>query len=205
MDTFLRHTDIIDWHSPEVKGKAEALAAPCADQRATARNCFLFVRDRILHSLDHCRNPVTLRASEVLRHGTGYCYAKSHLLAALLRANGIPAGICYQRLALEEPPGTFCLHALNAVCIDGIGWYRIDARGNKEGIFANFTPPIESLPYAAQGEGELDLPGVWADPLPVVVEALLGSSDYLSVRRQLPDLVPWQAGRKRLYTVPDPW
>lgn len=30
-----------------------------------------------------CRwqNPVTCRASEVLVHGTGYCYAKSHLLA----------------------------------------------------------------------------------------------------------------------------
>jgi len=37
-------------------------------------------------------NPVTCKASDVLIYGTGYCYAKSHLLAALLRANAIPAG-----------------------------------------------------------------------------------------------------------------
>jgi transglutaminase-like putative cysteine protease len=191
MDSFLRHTEIIDWHSPDVSEKARELAAPCAGILATAKNCFLFVRDEILHSLDHCMNPVTLRASEVLRHRTGYCYAKSHLLAALLRANGIPAGICYQRLALDEPEGSFCLHALNAVHLEAIGWYRVDARGNKEGVSADFTPPMETLAFPILAPGELDLPGVWADPLPVVVETLLDCDDYLSVRRHLPDLVPW--------------
>jgi len=42
------------------------------------------------------RDVVTCSASEVLREGTGICFAKSHLLAALLRAVGIPAGLCYQ-------------------------------------------------------------------------------------------------------------
>ncbi|MCJ7765377.1 MAG: hypothetical protein MUP09_05490 [Thiovulaceae bacterium] len=31
----------------------------------------------------------TCSARELLEHGTGWCYAKSHLLAALLRAYGI--------------------------------------------------------------------------------------------------------------------
>lgn len=61
-----------------------------------------FVRDQIRHSADYRPNPVTCKASEVLRHGTGYCYAKSHLLAALLRANGVPAGLCYQRLSVGD-------------------------------------------------------------------------------------------------------
>ncbi|MEZ0154964.1 MAG: transglutaminase family protein [Candidatus Reddybacter sp.] len=49
------------------------------------------MRDQISHSLDSQQNPVTYRASSVLEYGTGYCYAKSHLLVALLRANSIPA------------------------------------------------------------------------------------------------------------------
>ncbi len=64
---------------------------------AIAHRCFEFVRDEVRHSWDFKENPVTCHASEVLRHRTGYCYAKTHLLAALLRANRIPAGLCYQR------------------------------------------------------------------------------------------------------------
>nr|WP_269749949.1 transglutaminase family protein [Polyangium fumosum] len=85
--------------------------------------------------------PLTCTASEVLRHRTGFCYAKSHLLAALLRANGLPAGFCYQRLAHGSG---YCLHGFNAVELPGIGWYRIDARGNKPGIDAAFDPPSVS-------------------------------------------------------------
>lgn len=36
-----------------------------------------------------------LAASDVLKHRTGYCYSKNHLLAALLRVNKIPTGLCY--------------------------------------------------------------------------------------------------------------
>ena len=56
------------------------------------------VRDEISHSGDFRVNQPTCAASEVLRHKAGWCFAKSHLLAALLRANSIPAGLCYQRL-----------------------------------------------------------------------------------------------------------
>ncbi len=43
---------------------------------------------------------VTCKASEVLRYKEGICNAKAHLLATILRANGIPSGFCYQRLIL---------------------------------------------------------------------------------------------------------
>jgi transglutaminase-like putative cysteine protease len=39
----------------------------------------------------------------------------------------------------DKPP--FCLHGLNAVYLEDFGWYRIDARGNKTGVAAQFTPP----------------------------------------------------------------
>ncbi|MBL0716467.1 MAG: transglutaminase family protein [Desulfosarcina sp.] len=74
-------------------------------------------------------------------HGTGYCYSKSHLLAALLRANDIPAGLCYQRLTVSDNKPPFCIHGLNAVYLEQHGWYRLDARGNKSGVTAEFCPP----------------------------------------------------------------
>ena len=102
MNPFLTASAIIDFHHPLVAAKARELAANASDEQALVRACFHFVRDAIHHSGDYQQNPVTLSASEVLQHGTGFCYAKSHLLAALLRANDIPAGLCYQRLSVND-------------------------------------------------------------------------------------------------------
>ncbi|MCK7466909.1 MAG: transglutaminase family protein [Desulfosudis oleivorans] len=143
MKTYLESSDTIDWRHPMVSAKAAEPAAGGGLAEDIARRCFEFVRDAIRHSWDYRLNPVTCRASEVLQHGTGYCYAKSHLLAALLRANGIPAGLCYQRLSIGSGGPPYCLHGLNAVWLDGHGWYRIDARGNKPGVTAGFCPPRE--------------------------------------------------------------
>lgn len=188
MKSFLIPSEFIDHDHPDVRAKARSLASGRPDSEAIARACFEFVRDEIEHSLDFKRNPVTLKASEVLRHGTGYCYAKSHLLAALLRENGIPTGLCYQRLSIAYDRPTFCLHGLNAVYLEPHGWYRIDARGNKSGVDAAFTPPVERLAFELAVEGEADLPEIHAAPLPVVVEALRAASTYLDVARNLPDI-----------------
>lgn len=117
----LTESEYIDWKHPQVWQQARHLATGATGDEEIARRCFEFVRDAIKHSWDYRMNPVTCKASDVLLHGTGYCYAKSHLLAALLRANGIPAGLCYQRLSVgtEGPP--YCLHGLNAVHLHGHG------------------------------------------------------------------------------------
>src|SRR5690606_15516280 len=114
----------------------------------------------------------TCKASDVLKHGTGYCYAKSHLLAALLRATGIPAGLCYQRLTISNDVPPFSLHGLNAIYIQQFGWHRIDARGNKPGVDARFCPPIEKLAFSIAADGDADLPEIWSEPLPVAVRVL---------------------------------
>jgi hypothetical protein len=62
----------------------------------------------------------------------------------VLRANKIPAGLCYQRLTISDVP-PFFLHGLNAVYLKNHGWYRIDARRNKEGTNAEFFPPKELI------------------------------------------------------------
>lgn len=118
---YLAACPIIDWQHPAVLAMAEQLAAGLPGDLEIARACYEFVRDEVTHSLDARQNPVTCTASEVLEHRTGYCYAKSHLLAALLRANGIPAGLCYQRLRFADDQPEFCLHGLNAVYLRDFG------------------------------------------------------------------------------------
>jgi len=132
---------------------------------------------------DYRINPVTCKASEVLTHGTGYCYAKSHLLAALLRANAIPVGLCYQRLTVESAGPPYCLHGLNTAYLGQYGWYRIDARGNKPSVLADCCPPIEKLAFPVIDPLERDFPEIWAEPLPLVVNALTMNSRSLRTCR----------------------
>lgn len=187
---YLAASRIIDCHHPAVVAKAAELADGAPHDRERARRCFEFVRDEIRHSWDFRLNPVTCSASEVLRHGTGYCYAKSHLLTALLRASGIAAGLCYQRLSVDGAGAPFCLHGLNAVFLPDFGWYRIDARGNKPGVDAQFMPPVERLAFALEVPGEADLPGIHAEPLPQVVDVLERCVTVQQVYAHLPDLKP---------------
>lgn len=193
MQAFLASSLYIDFDHPTVAAQAAELAGN-ATPSATAtlamvKRCFEFVRDDIRHSGDFKQNPVTCKASDVLRYRTGYCYAKSHLLAALLRANGVPTGLCYQRLSVGNRGAPYCLHGLNAVYLPEFGWYRVDARGNKPGVDAQFTPPIEKLAFALQDEQERDLPEIWAEPLPVVIEALQAHDDVVAVMQHLPDVL----------------
>lgn len=187
LDSYLAESEFIDWQHPAVLAKARELAVKADGPTEIAHQCFLFVRDKIRHSVDYQLNPVTCRASDVLAHGTGYCYAKSHLLAALLRANGIPAGLCYQRLTLGVSGPPYCLHGLNAVWLPEYGWYRIDARGNKPGVDAQFSPPVERLAFTLQDSNEADLPGILIEPLPEVIQVLTSCTTVEEVYKNLPD------------------
>ena len=188
MQPYLAASDYIDCHHPAIQERATALAQNRPDQIEVAKACFEWVRDTIRHTSDYKDQTITCRASDVLLQGTGFCYAKSHLLAALLRANAIPAGLCYQRLSVNEIGSPLCLHGLNAVYLPAFGWYRIDPRGNKPGIKAEFCPPVEKLAFALQFPEETDLPEIWPEPLPVVVDVLLTYKGYKQVSANLPDI-----------------
>lgn len=188
-DAYLQSTAIVDWQTPSILAIAKTLADNRADKIAIAKTCFTWVRDEIRHSVDNAMNPVTCRASEVLQHKTGFCFAKSHLLAALLRANQIPAGFCYQRLSIDDQGPPYSLHGFNAVYLPNFGWYRVDARGNKPGIHAQFAPPVEQLAYAIGLPEERDFPEIFADPLPAVIQTLQTHTHWEDVMRHLPDSV----------------
>lgn len=186
-DKYLESSLYIDWRSPAVFEKALSLADGFTSEEEVVKSCFEFVRDAVKHSWDYKLNPVTCKASDVLKFGTGYCYAKSHLLAALLRANGIPTGLCYQRLTITDQP-PYCLHGLNAVYLQQYGWYRIDPRGNKPGITAEFSPPVERLAFPILNPLERDLPEIWAEPNPIVVRVLEAYETVEQVYENLPDI-----------------
>ena len=187
MDPFLQPTDTITSTDPAIVAAAAEIAADARGDVEVARRCFVWVRDAVRHSVDAQEPVVTCTASEVLRHRLGFCYAKSHLLAALLRARGIPAALCYQRLAYDSPESGFFLHGLVAIHLKRHGWYRVDPRGNKPGIHADFTPPVETLPYAPSRPGEMDLPERYPDALACVVATLRAWPTAGEVRAHLPD------------------
>ncbi|EAT12056.1 transglutaminase family protein [Bermanella marisrubri] len=187
LHTYLAASQYIDCDELSIQQKARQLAEGHTEDTAIAKACFEFVRDKIKHSWDYQLNPVTCKASDVLKHGTGFCYAKSHLLAALLRANGIPAALCYQRLTIgDQPP--FCLHGLNAVYLEQYGWYRVDPRGNKESVHAEFCPPQEKLAFSIVTKGEADVAGIYAEPLENVVAVLDCYDSFEEVANNLPDI-----------------
>ncbi|MEU0796180.1 transglutaminase family protein [Amycolatopsis sp. NPDC005961] len=156
---------VVDHEHSAIRARAEALAAVSEDPVERAKAAFLFVRDEVDHVIDAGDTRVTWRASDVLRERVGICYAKAHLLAALLRAQGIPAGFCYQELS--------ALHGLNAVYLHG-GWARLDARGNRTGAGGEFSLGEEKLAWPVDtARGERDHPEIHPAPAPVVVDFLM--------------------------------
>lgn len=188
MRKYLESSNYIDWKSESVFEFASLLSSECSSREQIVESCFKYVRDQIEHSLDFKRNPVTCKASDVLKEKTGFCFAKSHLLAALLRANGIPCALVYQRIALGEERNVFYWHGLNAVFLEGHGWYKLDPRGLKSGLESNFTPPIESLPFSSLKSGEYIHREYWAEPSDQIISLLESSQSYLEVIERLPSI-----------------
>jgi len=188
MQKYLEATDIIDYYDEDIQTLAKKLSLSTNDDEVIAKICYEWVRDTIHHSGDYESEITTVKASEVLKHGTGWCYAKAHLLAALLRVNGIPTGFAYQRLSCSEyKPDIYCLHGLNWIYLKAYGWYRVDVRGNKEGVDAQFMPPHEQLAFDLS-EHEFDLNDNLAEPLDVVVKALKKYKSYEEVICHFPDI-----------------
>jgi transglutaminase-like putative cysteine protease len=178
LSAYLAADEVIDHHHPRVREAAARLAKEADDSYSYARLAFEFVRDTIPHSQDSGDLRVTWRASDVLEQGTGICYAKSHALAALLRAEDIPTALCYQKFDV--------LHGLVAVRFNG-AWHRQDPRGNKPGVDAQFSLAGEQLAFEPDAEaGESDWPVLYAAPHPVVLGALQSAPDRPYLWKTLP-------------------
>jgi len=190
INLYLAESEVIDFNSDEVRKLASELKLDSANQIELIKNTYEYVRDSIDHSADINGSVVTCKASEVLIHREGICYAKSHLLSALLRANHIPCGFCYQKLLLDDIEAPFLiLHGLNAVFIGELNkWIRIDARGNKQGVDAAFSLDKEQLAFEVREEfGEKDIDVIFDKPDASIIKSLNRYSTVEELFDNLPE------------------
>lgn len=181
---------VIDWHTPHVQSKIQEIEARASTPHDRAQLAFEYARDGIQHSFDTKSTMITITAEDAINKGEGICFAKSHVLATLLRGMGIPAGFCYQRVLRKtnDPQSGHALHGLNAIYLEPHGWFRVDPRGNKPEVNSQFTIDHEQLAYPIRPElGEVDYPNVFVKPLPSVLRAMNETRDCHTLFFDRPD------------------
>ena len=167
IDEYLKKDDVVNYENVNIIQLADSLWSNADSDVEYIKKAYEFVRDNISHSADINEDMLTCSASEVLAEGHGICFAKSHLLAALLRCKSIPTGFCYQKLILDDETAPILLyHGLNGVYIKEYKmWIRLDARGNKEGVDAQFSIESEQLAFPIRAEkGEEDGFVIYPEP-----------------------------------------
>jgi len=123
-----------------------------------------------------------LEETEIIDYNNKEVYA-----LAMKLANGCKDDIQIAKKCSEYKPDIYCLHGLNWIYLKEFGWYRVDARGNKEGVDAQFNPPYEQLAFKLQ-ENEFDLSTNLVEPLPVIVETLQKYKGYDEMIENFPDI-----------------
>jgi transglutaminase-like putative cysteine protease len=185
IEDYLRSSDVIDFEDIGIQQIASILSKDTHTDVDLAEKIYCFVRDRIKHSMDIQGSLVTCNASEVLKQQQGLCFAKSHLLAAILRYLKIPTGFCYQGVRMND---RVVLHGLNAIYLKSIDkWIRVDARGNKPNTNAGFSIAEEKLAYKISEDiGEFDSPVIYSKPDGNVIDALRKYKSLNELIKNLP-------------------
>ena len=185
LSAYLAETESIDYNNKNIQIKVNEIKQKSNSDMDYIEKAYIFVRDEIPHSLDIKSEIVSRKASDVLINETGICWTKSCLLAALLRANGVPSGISYQYLtrADEDDSDGYIIHALNTVFISDLNkWIRLDARGNKENVHADFSLQEERLAFPIRSHlGEIDYNDNNTDLDERLIHILQESSNILEV------------------------
>jgi len=175
IDDYLKEDSVIDYGNEIITQLADTLFREADGEVVYIKKAYEFVRDNVSHSADINEDVLTCSASEVLKAGHGICFAKSHLLATLLRCKSIPTGFCYQKLILDDETAPVLIyHGLNGVYINEYKrWIRLDARGNKAGVNAQFSLDEEYLAFPIRTEkGEEDGFTIYPNPDTKVLERL---------------------------------
>jgi hypothetical protein len=127
-------TDVIEADAPAIRELAGRIAGP-AEGTEAARLLFEWVRDEIRYDMaPDVEERADWCATTTLERGQGFCQQKAVLLAALLRARDIPAGVVLQDLLDHKIPPPYValigsqrleLHGLTCAFLDG-HWVRLD-------------------------------------------------------------------------------
>ena len=177
----------VDFSSPKIREKVAELFSGLRDDTQKAKIAYEFVRDEISHTFDIQSDVIIAKASDVLQHKTGICHAKANLLAALLRPQGIPTGFCFQRMRMNT--GSYAVHCYNAIYLSG-RWIKVDARGNKQGINAQFSSDEPILAYPCRLEyDEYFWSGIYAAPHDATMKMLERAKSLQDILDTIPDLI----------------
>ena len=184
LSKFLQEDEYVDFMELTLSREIRNAIGDCETDEEKVRVAYESVRDQI--DTDAIGSPA--KASRVIRDRMGCCHAKANLLAAMLRFYKIPVGFCYQRINMGNGLG-YHLHCYNAVYLNG-KWIKLDARGNKEGINAEFSLDDPKLAFEIDEElGESDIEGIFATPDPDCMNVIEKSDDIQDVIFGLPDNV----------------
>lgn len=189
IDEYLKRDSIIDYDDKDVTELADVLFKKTDDELDFIKKSYEFVRDAVSHSADINADIITCTASQVLKACHGICFAKSHLLAAMLRCKSVPAGFCYQKLILDDKTAPILVyHGLNGVYIKSLKkWIRLDGRGNKHGVNAQFSTETERLAYPIRTElGEVDGFTVYPNPDTAILQKLKNCKTRTKLYKNLP-------------------
>ena len=119
IDEYLEEDNVINYGNENIMQLADALYQGASNEVEYIKKAYEYVRDSISHSADINEDILTCSASEVLEARHGICFAKSHLLAALLRYKSIPTGFCYQKLILDDETAPVLIyHGFNGVYVN---------------------------------------------------------------------------------------
>ena len=197
LQDYLKKSEVINYDHKLIIDKCLELQKGTDDEISLVKKVYEFVRDEIRHSGDIGELRVTCKASEVLEFGHGICCAKAHLFAAMLRFFEIPTGFCYQKLCSSQDVDRKVLHGLNAVYLKNLNrWIRLDARGNKPGLDAQFSIDEEKIAKPVRKElGEEDNPVIFVEPNPTVVEVLKKSNNMKELWMQ------WELALRDLFST----
>ena len=136
---WLRATPFVDSDTPAVVAFARTAAGGRADARERAIALYYAVRDGVTYT-PYCdfRSPETYRASAVLAKGAGFCVGKAALLAAVARAEGIPA-----RLRFADVRNHLCTPRLRALVGGDVFYYHGFVELELEGRWVKATPAFD--------------------------------------------------------------
>ena len=186
-------TDVIEADAPSVRELADRVAGD-AEGAEAARRLFEWVRDEIRYDMaPDVEAREDWKATGTLERGAGFCQQKAILLASLLRARDIPAGLVLQDLLDRKIPEHYVehigsqrleVHGLTCAFIDG-RWVRLDATlprsfvDKKRYRLVEFDGEHDAVFSETDADGNphfevLEELGTWPDMPDEIVDYVLG-------------------------------
>jgi transglutaminase-like putative cysteine protease len=135
----IQPTPFVDSDAPGIVAFARAAAGGRTDARERAVALYYAVRDAVTYT-PYCdfRAPETYRASAVLAKGAGFCVGKAAVLAAVARAERIPA-----RLAFADVRNHLCTPRLRALVGGDVFYYHGYVELELDGRWVKATPAFD--------------------------------------------------------------